>query len=147
MFYPNCSTEGLACEGPGPQSKSVPTGSQSSSTDQWSCNPRLHPPGTKLIPTHSSLIHHKLELSPACICDMGLAKLRSGFLDPARIFSRSSPRRQNTRGRGEPSPIFIFMEILTNSTSPCQPVSKGIECDSGRGGRGGCTRVPQQNRT
>ena len=51
MFGLNCPTEGLACEAAGPQGKGVSTGSRPSSADQWTCNPRLPPPGTNLIPT------------------------------------------------------------------------------------------------
>ena len=84
---------------------------------------------------------------------MGLAQLRGGFLDSASFFSRGSSRCQDTRGRGEPfvippSDVFIlYILFSTYSTFPCQPqVSKGSECDSGRCGRGRCTRLSQPNR-
>ena len=53
-----------------------------------------------------------------------------------------------SRHQGERCTIRHSPIISTYSTFPCQPqVSKGSECDSGRCGRGRCTRLSQPNRT
>ena len=71
----------------------------------------LQVPTLSQLPQNLVLVvnHCQLKMSPACICNMGLAQLRGGFLDSASIFSGGSSRCQNTRGRGAPIGCIDFI--------------------------------------